>query len=70
MNKWIWTVTAVILLVTLVLEFAFLGDYDSHWWNAIPAFYALWGLVGCAVMIYTAKWIAKNLLNRDVSYYD
>lgn len=70
MNRSIWIVSALILGVTLYLEFAFLGDYDSYWWNAIPGFYALWGLAGCAVIIYTAKWIAKKLLNRELSYYD
>lgn len=70
MNKWIWIVSALILGVTLVLEFLYLGDYDSHWWNAIPGFYAIWGFAGCAAIIYSAKWIAKKLLNRDLSYYD
>lgn len=69
MNK-VWIALGVLFLVTLGFEFTVLADYDSHWWNAIPAFYALWGLAGCIVIIYVAKFISKKFLNRDIDYYD
>lgn len=65
-----WIAIGILFLITIVLEFMFLGGYDSHWWNAIPAFYALFGLAGCVVIIYVAKFISKKFLNRDIDYYD
>jgi hypothetical protein len=65
-----WIAIGILFLITIVLEFTFLGGYDSHWWNAIPAFYALFGLAGCVVIIYVAKFISKKFLNRDIDYYD
>ena len=70
MKNWHWIILGILFLVTLVFEFTYLADYDSHWWNSIPAFYALFGFVGCIVIIYVAKFIAKNIVNRDINYYD
>ena len=70
MKNWHWIVLGILFLITLVLEFTYLADYDSHWWNSVPAFYALFGFVGCIVIIYVAKFIAKNIVNRDINYYD
>lgn len=65
-----WIILGIIFVITLVLEFTVLADYDSHWWNAIPAFYAIFGFVMCLALIYSAKFIAKKIVNRDINYYD
>lgn len=70
MKKIYWILVAVMLLITFVLEYVFLGDYDSHWWNAIPGFYALFGFISCVILVYAAKFISKNIVNRDLDYYD
>lgn len=70
MKKWHWIILGILFLITLVLEFTYLADYDSHWWNSVPAFYAIFGFVGCIVIIYVAKFIAKKIVNRDINYYD
>jgi ABC-type multidrug transport system permease subunit len=61
---------ALVLGMTFYLEFAYLSDYDSHWWNQIPGFYALFGMVCCTIIIFAAKFIGKKIVNRDVDYYD
>jgi len=70
MKNWHWIILGLLFLVTLVLEFTYLADYDSHWWNSVPAFYALFGFISCIVIIYFAKFIAKKIVNRDINYYD
>jgi len=70
MNNKIWIALGLLFLITLGFEFTVLADYDSHWWNAIPAFYAILGLAGCALIVYVAKFISKKFLNRDIDYYD
>lgn len=70
MKNWHWIILGILFVITLVLEFTLLADYDSHWWNTIPAFYAIFGFVCCIAIIYVAKFIAKNIVNRDIHYYD
>ena len=70
MKNWHWIILGILFVITLGFEFTVLADYDSHWWNAIPAFYAIFGFVCCVAIIYIAKFIAKNIVNRDINYYD
>ena len=37
----------------------------EHW----PAFYPLFGFVGCVILVFAAKWM-RILLMRDEHYYD
>lgn len=70
MKTWHWITLVVLFLVTLVLEFTVLADYDSHWWNAVPAFYALWGFLVSLLLIFSGKLISKHLVKREIDYYD
>ncbi|MEL7835200.1 hypothetical protein [Fodinibius sp. Rm-B-1B1-1] len=70
MKKWHWIALGIVFLISLILEFTFLADYDSHWWNHIPAFYAIWGFVGCVAIIYISKWLGKFFILSDEDYYD
>ncbi|MDZ7658635.1 hypothetical protein [Fodinibius sp.] len=70
MKKWHWISLGIVFIISLVLEFTFLSGYDSHWWNHIPAFYALWGFVGCVGIIYISKWLGKLFILSDEDYYD
>lgn len=38
--------------------------------DAIPLFWSVFGLAGCAVLAGACKWIAKKFLARDEGYYD
>ena len=70
MKKIHWIILGILFVITLGFEFTVLAGYDSHWWNAIPAFYALFGFVCTVTIVYVAKFIAKNIVNRDFNYYD
>ena len=70
MKKIYWYLLGALFLVTLGFEFTALSDYDSHWWNAVPAFYAIFGFICCVAIIYAAKFIAKHIVNRNINYYD
>ncbi len=70
MKNWQWALLGILFLITLVLEFTILADYDSHWWNAIPAFYAIWGFLACLALIFAGKFVSKHIVKRDLDYYD
>lgn len=70
MKTWHWILLALAILFSLVLEFTVLADYDSYWWNAVPAFYCLWGFASCMVLTSFAKGLGKLFLYQDEKYYD
>lgn len=70
MKTWHWIALGVLTVISLILEFVFLADYDSHWWNTIPGFYIYWGFLSCVVIIYVSKWLGKLLIFRSEEYYD
>jgi len=38
--------------------------------EAIPGFYAVYGLVACTVLVYLAKYLLRPAVMRDDKYYD
>lgn len=70
MKNWHWIALGIITLISLILEFTMLADYDSHWWNKIPGFYIIMGFVGCMAIIYISKFIGNKFLLTDEDYYD
>jgi hypothetical protein len=41
-----------------------------EWWDGIPAFWSLFGFVGCVVIIEVSKWLGTVLLQKKEEYYD
>lgn len=41
----------------------------EHPWEIAPAFYAIYGFVGCVILVVIAKWMRRFLM-RDEDYYD
>lgn len=70
MKTWHWIILGVLAVISLIAEFTMLADYDSHWWNQIPGFYILWGIIGCAAVIFISKWVGKFFILSDEDYYD
>jgi hypothetical protein len=63
-----WLVLSVIAVVSLIAQLSVKERH--HWWDAIPAFYAAYGFVGCIVIVIVSKWFGKKIAFRDEDYYD
>ena len=62
-----WAFLVVMTVISLV------GQYSvepHHWWDMIPGFYAIYGFVGCIIIIKISKWFGKKAVFRDEDYYD
>ncbi|MBS3943883.1 MAG: hypothetical protein KGZ42_00160 [Melioribacter sp.] len=71
MIKLHWILLGVITLISILADFVFLADYpNKHWWSYIPAFYIIWGFIGCVGIIYISKWLGKIFLQKKEDYYD
>ena len=53
----------------LVLADFIVHRHIYHDWEKIPAFYAIYGFIGCVVLVLIAKEMRK-LLMRGEDYYD
>ena len=46
------------------------GPDSLHTLEAIPGFYAVYGLVACVVLVVLAKYLLRPLVMRAEDYYD
>jgi len=71
MNTLRWALLAIATIVSLGGGFAIPHDpaHDA-WWNRIPVFFALFGFIGCVLIIFLAKSLGKLLLRKREGYYD
>jgi hypothetical protein len=72
MKTWQWLALGFLTLSSLVAEFTapYDAEHAAHWWSAIPAFYILYGFVGCVVIIFFSKALGKLFLQQSEEYYD
>jgi len=69
------TLLKVLLLVSIVIV-CFLGflvhpGHESHYiWEKIPVFEAIFGFIGCIVLIIFSKVLGHYLLEKRENYYD
>lgn len=69
-----WQIISLIFAITLTFISEFFISHDpSHkdfWWSNIPFFWALFGFVGCILLILLAKYFLIKIVHRKESYYD
>ncbi len=52
----------------VVLDFV-IHRHVYHSWENLPAFYPIYGFVGCVVLVFVARWM-RTFLMRSEDYYD
>lgn len=58
-----------VLCALLVLVDFVVHRHIYHDWENIPAFYAIYGFIGCVVLVLIAKAMRKVLMKEE-DYYD
>ena len=57
-----------ICVLLVLLEFV-IHRHIYHSWESLLGFYAIYGFIGCVVLVLVAKWM-RTFLMRDEDYYD
>jgi len=57
------------ICVLLVIADFIVHRHIYHSWENAPAFYAIYGFVGCSILVFIAKWM-RTFLMRGEDYYD
>ncbi len=60
----------ILVVVSIVAGLGYHEPGLRHWWDAIPGFYAGYGIAGSCAVIYLAWLLGRWLLQRDEDYYD
>ena len=68
-DRTVLTLGGAAMAVLFVLDF-FDHEHFHQWWHAMPGFDIVYGLIGCAVIVYGSKWLGKLFLQRREDYYD
>ncbi len=58
-----------VICALLVITDFIVHRHIYHDWENIPAFYAIYGFVGCVVLVVVAKEMRKFLMRKE-DYYD
>lgn len=54
--------------ILFILDFI-IHRHMMHPWEGLLGFYAIYGFIGCVVLVLVAKWM-RTVLMRDEDYYD
>jgi hypothetical protein len=66
MRAWQKIFLALVLVLTLLAQ---LKAHAHYWWEEVPAFFAIFGFLGCLLIIFGAKYLGKFLVSKDPDYY-
>jgi len=53
-----------------ILVKLFLHPHVHFWWEEIPAFSAIYGFVGCVIIIIASKALGHHWLQKEEDYYE
>ena len=62
--KVFYAVCALLVVVDFIVH-----RHIYHDWENIPAFYAIYGFIGCVVLVLIAK-LMRKVLMKEEDYYD
>jgi hypothetical protein len=78
--RWFYGLCGFLILIDLVFSLgwhkhaAFSEDLSLHTVETIPAFYGVFGFLGCVVLVYLSKFLSrigeKNILTREEDYWE
>jgi hypothetical protein len=67
MKRWHWIVLAALTIVSVPAQFA--GE-PHHAWDRVPAFWAIFGLLGAGLLMAVSKGLGRFLVQKKEDYYD
>ncbi|QQX81282.1 hypothetical protein JK628_05275 [Shewanella sp. KX20019] len=67
-TKWVMNIFYACCVLVVVLDFV-INRHVYHSWENLPAFYPIYGFIGCVVLVVIARWM-RTFLMRSEDYYD
>ena len=70
MKRWSYAFLAVIAVIEFAAPRLFHAESAEFWFEDLPAWASLYGLISCVVIILGSKLLGKLWLMRRENYYD
>lgn len=71
MKTYLLVTVCLIGIASFIAEFGFLSHAShGHWWDHIPGFYAIFGLLGSLAMILISQGLGNRFIQKEEDYYD
>jgi hypothetical protein len=67
-NK-VLTLSGVLILLTISLEIIFVHPHVYYWWHGFIGFDAIFGFLGCLLLVGIVKGPIQYLIQREEGYY-
>jgi hypothetical protein len=62
---------SILLFIGLVLlEIFFAHPHSHYWWHQFPGFDALYGFLGCILIIVASKALGEKYLEKNEDYWE
>ena len=58
------------LILSVLIDFFLHHDHAAFWWIGIPGFNAIYGFIGCILIVIVSKALGHHWLQREEDYYD
>jgi hypothetical protein len=68
--RWFYAGLAAIAIGEIAIPRLFETDHSHFWFEDVPAWGSLYGLVSCVLIIVVSKLLGKLWLTRREHYYD
>ena len=66
-----WTFAVIAAVIVLGAPYVLpMGEAHHGWWDSIPAWWALFGGLGCALIVLVAKTLGHLLLQKPEDWYE
>ena len=69
-KRWSCAGLAALVVIEVAALYRLYPDHSHFWFEDLPAWGALYGLVSCVVIIVVSKLVGKLWLVRRENYYD
>ena len=69
-SRWLYGALAALALAEIAVPRLFGTDHAHFWFEDIPAWGSLYGLVSCVAIIVVSKLLGKLWLSRPENHYD
>lgn len=68
-KKKVLTLSGILILLTISLEIFFVHPHVVSWWHGFIGFDAIFGFLGCLLLVWIVKSPVFQLIQRDEDYY-
>lgn len=71
MKTWHWIILAVLSVASIVASLTMHHEpAHSNFWDTFPVFWAVFGLLGCILLVIIAKYILAPIIYKKEDYYN